>query len=214
MKTFIAIAVGSLLLTGCSLFGVRSGYEQPHYEVSDRIGENLEVRRYGPRLAAEVRFEASPKMEGRRAAFRLLFDYISGANSSAASIDMTAPVEMSEDSRKIAMTTPVETSSATDGQVSMRFFLPSNFTLRNAPQPSDPRVRILEISEQILVVLRFSGSREDAIVREKKEQLVRALEETSWQVASEPVAYFYDPPWTLPFLRRNEVAVAVTLQGS
>lgn len=109
--------------------------EQPHYEVSARIGEKLEVRRYGPRLAAEVRFEGSPEMEGRRAAFRLLFDYISGANSSAASIDMTAPVEMSEDSRKIAMTTPVETSSATDGQVSMRFFLPSTFTLMNAPHP-------------------------------------------------------------------------------
>lgn len=214
MKRVLTIVLGSLLLTGCSLFGFRSGYEQPHYDVIDRAGENLEVRLYASRLAAEARIVASRKEDGRNATFRLLFDYISGANSGEAGIDMTAPVETTEASRKIAMTTPVETSSETDGRVTMRFFLPSEFTLENVPQPTDPRVRIIEVPEQILAVLRFSGSRDDEMVRAKKEQLLGALRGTKWQAASEPVALFYDPPWTLPFLRRNEVAVAVTAQAS
>lgn len=96
----------------------------------------------------------------------------------------------------------------------MRFFLPSEFTLENVPQPTDPRVRIIEVPEQFLAVLRFRGSRDDEMVRAKKDQLLGALRATSWQAASEPVALFYDPPWTLPFLRRNEVAVAVTDQAS
>ena len=29
----------------------------------------------------------------------------------------------------------------------------------------------------------------------------------------DPVVWFYDPPWTLPPLRRNEVAVRVTRQA-
>jgi hypothetical protein len=182
--------------------------------VIDCEGENFEVRLYASRLAAEARVETSRNEDGRNAAFRLLFDYISGANSGEAGIDMTVPIESSENARKIAMTTPIETSSAAEGGVTMRFFFPSEFTSENAPQPNDPSIRILQLPEQILAVLRFSGSRDDEVVRAKKEQLLRALDETSWRASSEPVAFFYDPPWTLPFLRRNEVAVAVIAQGS
>lgn len=212
MKTVLAIALGSLLMTGCTLFGIRSGYEQPQYQVIDAVSEDLEVRRYPPRLIAEARVETSGVEEGRNAAFRLLFDYISGANSGEAGIDMTVPVESAEASQKIAMTTPVATSSAAEGEVTLRFFFPSEFTLETAPQPNDPRVTILELPEQTLAVLRFSGSRDEEAVKAKNEQLLRALNETSWRASSEPFAFFYDPPWTLPFLRRNEVAVAVTDQ--
>ena len=88
----------------------------------------------------------------------------------------------------------------------------SDLRLATSWQPADPRVRIIEVPEQILAVLRFSGLRDEETVRAQKQQLLGALRETSWQAILEPVAMFYDPPWTLPFLRRNEVAVAVTGQ--
>ena len=116
MKVIMAIAFGSLLLTGCSFFGIRSGSEQPQYQVIDNVDENLEVRLYASRLAAEVQVEESNEEKGRNAAFRVLFDYITGANIDQASIDMTTPVETSEQPRKIAMTAPVTQSGARDAR--------------------------------------------------------------------------------------------------
>src|SRR5512132_3000954 len=82
-----------LALTGCSMFGVRSGYEQAPYTVIDRIAETTEVRRYPPQVIAEAIVEAPDESGGRSKAFRALFDYISGANRSRVKISMTAPVE-------------------------------------------------------------------------------------------------------------------------
>lgn len=196
------------------MFGVRSGYEQPRYDVVARPTETLEVRRYAPRVAAEARVDASDGDEGRSAAFRLLFDYVSGANRENARIDMTSPVETAQASRKIAMTVPVETGGPSKGPVTMRFFLPIAQGVDSAPEPLDPHVRIVEVPEQTLAVLRFSGFRDQESVSVKKRELLSVLASTPWQAASEPVAYFYDPPWTLPFFRRNEVVVAVTRQDS
>lgn len=76
----------TLLLSACSVFGVRSGYEQASYEVIDRFGENTEVRRYPPQLVAEAGVTASDEKTGRNQAFRMLFHYISGANRSQAKV--------------------------------------------------------------------------------------------------------------------------------
>ncbi len=197
------------LVSGCSLFGVRSGYEQPAYQVVERQGDTIEVRRYPPRVAAEATVEGATDTAGRNAAFRLLFDYISGANRAAASIDMTTPVETARTSAKIAMTVPVETARSDEEGMRMRFFLPAAYNAESTPQPRDPRVRIVDLPEQTVAVLRFSGSRSEEAVADKTVELLRALETTPWRPASAPIAYFYDPPWTLPFLRRNEVAVTV-----
>jgi hypothetical protein len=199
-----------LVLSGCSLVGIRSGYEQPAYEVADRVEPGVEIRRYGPRLAAEATVEAADAEAGRNAAFRLLAGYIFGANRAKGEIAMTAPVEVQSGSRKIAMTSPVETASTGGGRYTMRFFLPAQLTLATAPEPTDSRVRLLEVPGQTLAVLRFTGSRGDERVAAQSGALLRALGGSAWQPAGEPFAFFYDPPWTLPFLRRNEVAVAVT----
>ncbi|MBI5015342.1 MAG: heme-binding protein [Deltaproteobacteria bacterium] len=197
------------MLSGCSLVGIRSGYEQPAYEVADRVEPGVEIRCYGPRLAAETTVEAADAEAGRSAAFRLLAAYIFGANRAKGEVAMTAPVEVQSGSRKIAMTSPVEAASAGRGRHTMRFFLPAQVTLATAPEPTDPRVRLLQVPEQTLAALRFSGSRAEERVGEEKLALLVALERSPWKPTAEPVSLFYDPPWTLPFLRRNEVAVPV-----
>lgn len=199
-----------LVVSGCSLFGVRSGSEQPAYEVVERQGEAIEVRRYARRVAAEATVEAADDRAGRNAAFSLLFDYISGANRARTPMVLTRPVDaISRPPEKIAMTVPVETARSDEAGMRMRFFLPASYNAESAPEPLDPRIRIVEVPEQTIAVLRFSGSRGVEAVAVRTVELRRALDGTAWRTVGQPVAYFYDPPWTLPALRRNEVAVVV-----
>lgn len=209
MKQISILVVCCLLIAGCSVFGDRSGYEQPRYKVVESLGEAIEIRAYQPRVAAEARVTNQDLDDGRDAAFRLLFDYITGSNKSAAKIAMTVPVESTDTSEIIAMTTPVESARTGDDQVYMRFFLPAEFTPATAPTPSDDRVKIVDVPVQTVAVLRFSGLGGEDAVAEKKRALMGALSTTSWRPVSEAVVYYYDPPWTLPFFRRNEVVVAV-----
>lgn len=208
LRLAVTVAAASLL-AGCSFFGVRSGTEQPRYEVVEDLGEAVEVRRYGPRLAAEVEVEATDAEEGRNAAFRILAAYIFGENRAAQEIAMTAPVEVAGEGREIAMTAPVETATDGSGRLKMRFFLPSDLTEASAPRPTDPRVRILTVPAQTLAVRRFTGGRGAAAVEAEEARLRAALEGVGWRPVGEAVAFFYDPPWTLPFLRRNEVVLPV-----
>ena len=209
MRTTLAAILLPVFLAGCSVAGIRDGYEEPAFEVTDRLGDAAEVRRYAPRLAAEVTVPSNDSDEGRNAAFRLLFDYISGANRSEADIAMTVPVETAGGGQEIAMTAPVETESLASDQLRMRFFLPSAFNSENAPRPTDQRVRLVEVPAETFAVLRFSGSTGAAAVQTRTEELMALLAGSSWRAAAMPIAYFYDPPWTLPPFRRNEVAIAV-----
>ena len=205
MKQLSILFVCSLLIAGCSVFGNRSGYEQPGYKVVESLGESTEIRAYEPRVAAEARVENEDLDEGRDAAFRLLFDYITGSNRTAAKIAMTVPVESTGTSEKIAMTAPVESSRTRDNRVYMRFFLPAKFDRETAPRPLDPRITIVDVPVQTVAVLRFSGFGGEDTVAEKKRELLRSLATTSWKPLSDSVVYSYDPPRTLPFFRRNEV---------
>lgn len=210
----MVFAAATVLLAGCSLVGIRSGYEQPTYEVLETIDGQVEIRRYPGRLAAETPFEAQGDQPARDAAFRTLFAYISGANAAQSEIAMTAPVETGAPGEEIAMTAPVETTAPEDGPAVMRFFLPASYTAATAPEPTDPKVRIVEIPPTTLAVLRFSGSWDEATLQARETELLDALGGADWRPAGTPSALFYDPPWTLPFVRRNEVAVPVTPRGS
>lgn len=199
---------GALIVkSALGVFGIRL-YEEPRYDVVDRIGDRVEIRRYAPRLAAEVDL-ASAGDAGRNEAFQLLFAYIAGANRASAAgqgpIAMTTPVEVSGN-ELVAMTVPVETSdNAATGH--MRFFLPVKYTLDTAPKPVDPRVRLVTVSEQTIAALRFSGSTSGIV--ERKAELMGKLENAAWRPDGEPHALFYDAPFTISSLRRNEAAVAV-----
>jgi hypothetical protein len=189
------------------VFGIRL-YEEPRYEVVTRIGDRVEIRLYGPRVAAEVELSATPK-GGRDEAFRLLFAYIAGANESSTSgnarIAMTVPVEVRNKTR-IAMMAPVQASEAI-GAMRMQFFLPAKYAQDSAPRPLDGRVRLVTVPGETIATLRFSGSGSD--FPERQSELIAILTGSQWQPTGAPYALSYDAPFTLPFLRRNEAAVAV-----
>ena len=203
------------MIVGCSLVGIRSGYEEPDFTVVDRIGEDVEIRRYPIRLAAETTVDAAgDRSSGRNQAFRILFDYISGENKKQSKVDMTTPVEIASTAEKIAMTVPVETAASASGAVTMRFFLPAGYTPASTPEPTDSKVRIIELPSAIEAVLRFSGWGGDTAIEDCAGQLRKALDGSGWVSAGEPTTLFYDPPWTLPFFRRNEIAIHVEREGA
>jgi hypothetical protein len=199
--------ISSIAFAVAATFGVNRGIEQPHYDVIERIGDAVEIRQYPNRIAAETTVEGSKSDNPRGEAFRVIADYIFGANKGRQRIDMTAPVEISSSGKKIAMTAPVEVKTWGSGLV-MRFFAPAKYSREQLPEPSDPRVKLIELPPTTVGVLRFSGSTGDAAVTIYTVMLMKALQSTKWKVAGPATVFFYNPP--VPFLRTNEVAVPVS----
>ena len=179
------------------IFGVRTLYEQPAYTVVERLDRGVEIRAYAPRLAVET----DARGQGDGAAFGRLFRYITGANRDGSRIAMTAPVEAS--GRRIAMTVPVEQGAGG----AMRFFLPRSVAEAGAPEPTEAGIRLVQVPAERVAALRFSGRATPEARAEQEGILARVLAEAGHTAREAPLFMGYDPPFALPFLRRNEVAV-------
>lgn len=189
--------------------GVRSATEQPRYDVIDHVG-SVEIRRYAARVAAEATVPGEEE-KARNEGFRLVAGYIFGGNSGGAQIAMTAPVAQAAKAgagQTIAMTAPVAQQGSDDGW-RVQFFMPARYTLATLPQPKDARVRLVQLPPQTYAVSVFSGDRSPKAVAVRQARLAASLEGTAWKAVGPPQGWFYDPPWTPPFFRRNEAAVAV-----
>lgn len=191
---------------GGSIVGIRSGTEEPPFTVERRFGD-VEIRRYDSRIAAETTIEANEEA-ARNEGFRRLARYIFGGNKGSTKIAMTAPVAQ-EQSQKIAMTAPVAAQRGGAGQWVIRFFMPSSHTMDTLPTPNDERVRLVHVPGELVAVLRFSGAYNPSVTASRTQELLKTLRDNKIETAGEPLMWFYDPPWTIPFRRRNEVAVSV-----
>jgi hypothetical protein len=208
LQFFLSVASSVAFVVGAT-FGLNRGIEEPRYEVVERIGNAAEVRQYGRRIAAETTVAAGGPENPRTEAFRALAGFIFGGNEAHQEIDMTSPVTVISAGTEMAMTAPAAVDSSESG-LTMRFFMPVGYSKERLPEPSDPRVRLVEMAPTTMAVLPFSGSTGDAAVSVQTAALMKALQQTTWRVSGPTVAFFYNPPWTLSFLRRNEVAVPVS----
>ncbi|GLB82060.1 heme-binding protein [Mycobacterium kiyosense] len=203
--------IGKIITGAPSVVGYRHGTEEPAYSSEDLAG-GVQIRRYGARVAAETTVRAD-EVAARSRGFRTLARYIFGGNHSRSEIAMTAPVQQQGAGRpggKIAMTAPVAQESRGDREWVIRFFMPADQTLDTLPEPDDPAVRLVEVPPQTVAVRRFTGSRSSRAVAAQTDKLLNTLRDFGFQTTDTPVAWFYDPPWTLPLLRRNEIAVPVS----
>ena len=87
--------------------------------------------------------------------------------------------------------------------------MPSKWTMESLPKPIDDRVRLVEVPAETFAVLRFSGDRSPRAVADHTAELQEVLRAKGIDMTGEPARWFYDPPWTLPFRRRNEIAIPV-----
>lgn len=208
MLTAIAAPTKAVLQALGSIVGVRHGTEEPTY-LAEQLTRQVQIRRYGERIAAETTVTAGEDAS-RRIGFRRLAGYIFGGNHSETKIAMTAPVAQHKPvGEKIAMTAPVAQQLDGSGQWVIRFFLPADKTMETLPQPNDPDVRIVSIPAETVAVRTFTGSRTSRAVAVNTAKLLRTLRELGFEPSGTPAAWFYDPPWTVAPLRRNEIAVPV-----
>jgi hypothetical protein len=194
--------------SGCSIFGIRT-YEMPKYKVILKEG-NKAIRYYESYIVAKTTVKGEFK-EAQSAAFRILAGYIFGGNEKRQDIAMTAPVVQrpTSESEKIQMTAPVIQSPSKEGWV-MSFMMPSAYKMEDLPTPKDKRVSFETVPARYIAALRYtwfgSKSRNERKANELQEWLAGL---NGYEPISSPMYAGYDPPWTLPFLRRNEMMVEI-----
>ena len=200
------IAVLAVVLVGAALWGpIVSNVEQPKYKVVESSG-NIEIRDYAPMIVAEAEVSGD-RREAIGKGFRIIADYIFGNNTAAQKVPMTAPVAQ-QVSEKIEMIAPV-TQQGEGNSWKVYFVMPSNYTMDTLPKPNSLAVVLKEIPNNRYAAIRFSGMGGESSLRRNTMQLNEFLSAKKLMPLSATTYAFYNPPWTLPFLRRNEVLVEI-----
>ncbi len=200
MWRLFLLALGALSLMSRAALAI----DAPAYRVTQTYSD-FELRDYAPYLVAETVVGSDFEAAGS-AGFRLLFDYISGHNTTQTSIAMTAPVMQS--GQKIAMTAPVMQSGA-PGSFVIAFVMPANFTLKTLPIPANSKVRLRQIGAQHFAVWRYSGVWSQSRYQTHLAKLEAGLQREHLTASGPPVWARYDPPFMPWFLRRNEILIPV-----
>ena len=207
--------------------------EEPGFQTLEKV-DNIEIRQYRPFIVAET-FVDGDMSSASNKGFRLIADYIFGNNLSVVEpvikssksseksekIAMTAPVsvEPAPSSEKIAMTAPVSVEPLGDSTIGMtqskrwrvQFTMPSEYSMATLPKPRNPAVTLREVPSKRVAVLVFSGFSGEEKVQQKIDELLVWLKEKNKRAIAAPQLARYNPPWTLPFLRRNEILVEVAV---
>ena len=184
--------------------------EEPKFTLLEKDNA-FELRAYAPKIIAEVVVDGNMR-EASSKGFRLIVDFIFGNNTvqsgKSEKISMTAPVSVEPQSEKISMTSPVGVQHASKGW-KVYFVMPSQYTLETLPKPKSPLVSIKQRSSQKFAVIRFSGLVDEEKMEKKVTELKQWTDDKKLKVLGNPELARYNPPWTLPFLRRNEVMLEV-----
>ncbi len=178
------VGIGALV-TGCRT--TRAGYESAPYTVVRSDGM-FELRDY-PALTVVETPRTAYNQDGSDESFMRLFRFISGQNEAQQEIAMTTPVFM----------------SGSDTSATMAFVMPMKLKLDEVPKPSDGALRVRKLAAGRFAVLRYSGGRNVQNEAEALARLKAWMKTERLSVLSPPVYGYFDPPWTPPLLRRNEV---------
>ena len=198
--------IAGIVVAGVAAWGaIVSNVEQAKYDVVDTQGA-IEIRDYAPHIVAEVTVKGERKAAINQG-FRLIADYIFGNNTAATKVAMTAPV-IQQPSEKIAMTAPVIQQGSGDAW-NVRFVMPANYTLATLPKPNNDAVTLHEVAGTRTAAIRFSGMADEGALKKNTAALHAFLADRNLQARSAAIFAFYNPPWTLPLFRRNEVMVEI-----
>ncbi|MDA7691134.1 heme-binding protein [Methylophilaceae bacterium] len=183
--------------------------DEPEFKIILKDGK-FEIREYAPKIIAQVEVfgdfdDASSK------GFKILADYIFGNNISKdgnSRIEMTAPVEMEPLSQKMNMAKPVLTEG-NDNTWIVSFIMPNEFTLETLPEPNDKNIKISSLPKEKYAVIVFSGLVRESSYQKKENLLNQFIKIKKLKTSGEIKIARYNPPWTLPFFRRNELMIKV-----
>ncbi len=213
-------SIPPLLLLSISLFSpIAMAIEEPSYQVLASEGP-FEIRRYAPMLVAETWMDGDMD-EASNKGFRLIASFIFGHNQRPESdqtskIAMTAPVTIEPQSSPIATSAPMtlEPQAGAGGLEAVKrwrihFVMPSAYTMASIPKPRNDAIQLREISAKTFVVHQYSWLNTHHRVQQKMQDTLQWAQHKSLQVIGTPQLARYDPPWTLPMFKRNEIMVEV-----
>jgi len=201
---FLSILI-IIVLAGFSLGPIMSKVETPKFKILSTFN-NIEIRAYKPMLIAEIDVRET-RREAISQGFRSLADFIFGDNIRNDKIKMTAPV-VQQSSEKIKMTAPVVQQSSSQGW-KVSFVMPSSYTIHDIPKPLNNEIIIKEIPARKMAVIKFNGRNEEDNISKYENKLLKFMEQNNFVHEENPEYAFYNPPWTLPVLRRNEVMIEI-----
>ena len=182
--------------------------EEAAYTVTMQDGA-FEIRDYAPHVVAETMVDGTLEEAGNKA-FDKLFRYISGGNRSREKLAMTAPVAQQPKGEKIAMTAPVAQQRVQE-RWAVSFMMPATHTLETLPAPEDPQVTLRQVPARRIAAVRYSGSWSEAGYLRHKSELESWMRAKGLAGAGEPQWARYNSPFSLWFLRRNEVLIPVAV---
>ena len=179
--------------------------EEPKYSVLLKE-DAFELRQYAPQLVAETAVNGDMDAASSQG-FRAIADFIFGNNkapgqNASAKIAMTAPVTVQPRANESSL------REAKDWRI--QFVMPSEYTMATLPKPNNQAVQLREVPAQRFAVLRYAGLNTESKVEDKTNELLAWVKTKNWQMVGSPQLSRYDPPWTLPMWRRNELRVEVT----
>jgi SOUL heme-binding protein len=199
-----------LMIFLCVFSKLTMAIEEPKFSVLEQEA-SFELRQYESQLIAEVLVEGS-RDEASNKGFRLIADFIFGNNEGvqkeSQKIAMTAPVTV--ESRKIAMTAPVTVDQSDEKNWRIQFVMPKEYTLETLPKPKNSLVKIREIPSKRYAVIVFSGLNNAEKIENNTKQLREWMQTKQLQAIGSPQLARYNPPWTLPPWRRNEILIEVS----
>lgn len=213
MKNYAA-AIFLFLLTGCSLIGKSNTPMAPYKALSHDNENNIEVRLYENLILVSTPIDTSAK-DGRNKAFMRLFNYISGANISNEKIAMTTPVLVNTEKdkgTKILMTAPVFMDTKNDQESLMSFVLPQDFKWDTTPKPKNPQLQLHRLNNYTVAAIKFSGLMTENNIAKYKEILDKWIISNGYNKIGGYKIASYNPPFTIPFFRRNEVLIPIEIK--
>lgn len=198
--------LSALALSSCSIVGINNTPQAKYTNI--KTDDNFSVRVYAPLTEAQVTVEDSDYKSAVNKGFGYLFRYITGANIAKQDIQMTAPVKIEQSSQKIQMTAPVMIAGD-DKSWTIAFVLPAQYTLQNAPKPTSDKIKLVEKPETKMAVVTFSGFLDKDSIDSNTTKLKTWIKANNYEIVGQPEAAGYNPPWTIPFLRTNEVMIPI-----
>lgn len=202
----VCIIIATLLIAFIWWQFVSATAPEPSYRLLKKDGR-FEIRKYPNLIIAEVEAQGERK-PAINEGFRILARYIYGQNRNKAQIAMTAPVLQTSDHKLLLNSEPFENNQSETWTIG--FIMPVHFDMENLPKPIDQRIKVKYKTSQKYAVIRFSGLASDRNLQKNLTKLQDFIKREGLQVKDEtPLFAFYNPPWIVPFLRRNEILIEV-----
>lgn len=207
VSTCLRLAILVIVAVGLYFLGTHFAMatEEPSYRVVEK-SEPFEIRQYPPMIVAQVEVPGDLS-EASSAGFRLIANYIFGNNISVrdGGVNMAEPVP-----EKIAMTVPVIAEGKSDQKTWLiQFVMPKQYTMDTLPKPNNPQVKLVQVGSQKLAVIRFTGFVGDDKVQEKTAKLIAWINARNEIALGNPRLARYNPPWSIPWMRRNEILIPI-----